>query len=154
MEFKTPLIPFQKEFYRLMTTAGTISFSIYDSSVNIEELQNSLKNLDEVNFGVISDLSCVPTSAKVDTVIWKVTVRVELFSSYRGRMKVAEMINKIGCATTDNEELFSVGLQTSGYSVTRMEIGESVIGSAVQSGALTWQNGYITVSYWIYQEDI
>ena len=79
------------------------------------------------------------------------TVRIELFANYKGRKPVADMITKIGEVATSYLEPFDINLSNRGYSVVRMEIGQSVIGSAITDGAIVWQNGYITLNYYLSQ---
>ena len=81
MIFKAPLIAFQSELYAMLNNADEMTFSVYDSSMTIGEILNSLKNQEVVNYGVIADVSCSPSSAKADSVMWRVNVRIELFST-------------------------------------------------------------------------
>ena len=54
MIFKAPLIAFQSELYAMLSNADEMTFSVYDSSMTIGEILNSLKNQDVVNYGVIA----------------------------------------------------------------------------------------------------
>ena len=80
-------------------------------------------------------------------------MRLELFSTYKGRKQVADMINTIGNAVTKYAEVFDRNLQGKGYGVIRQQIGESVIGAAIFMNGLTWQNGYINITYYLSQLD-
>lgn len=153
MIFTTPFIPFQSELISLLTKADEMTFEVYDSGLSIDEILGPLQSLSNVHYGVIADISCTPDSAKADSIMWRVNVRVELFSSYKGRKQVAEMINLIGSTVTKYAEAFDQNLSVKGYSVIRQEIGESVIGAAVFMNGLTWQNGYINLNYYLYQLD-
>lgn len=153
MIFKAPLIAFQSELYAMLKNADEMNFDVYDSAMTIAEILNSLKNQETVNYGIIADVSCSPSSAKVDSVMWRVNVRIELFSTYRGRKQVADMINLIGSVATSYQETFDANLRAKGYRVIRMEIGESVIGGAIEANGIVWQNGYINLNYQLYQLD-
>lgn len=153
MIFKAPLIAFQSELYAMLSNADEMTFSVYDSSMTISEILNSLKNQEIVNYGVIADVSCSPTSAKADSVMWRVNVRIELFSTYRGRKQVADMINAIGSVATQYADVFDANLAAKGYRLIKMEAGESVIGGAVEANGIVWQNGYINLNYQLYQLD-
>lgn len=151
MKFTTPFYVFQAELYKLLTNADEMDISIYDSALSLEEINGLLKQQQSVKYGIITDISGTPTSAKVDAIIWKMTVRIELFANYKGRKPVADMITKIGEVATSYLEPFDINLSNRGYSVVRMEIGQSIIGSAITDGAIVWQNGYITLNYYLSQ---
>lgn len=151
MKFTTPFYVFQSELYKLLTNADEMDFSIYDSALSLEEINKSLKQCDKVMYGILTDVSGTPTSAKTDAIIWKMSVRIELITNYKGRKPIAEMITKIGEVATAYLDIFDINMSGRGYSVVRMEIGQSVIGSAIADGAITWQNGYITLNYYLSQ---
>ena len=151
MVFNTPLIPFQQELYSMLGDREEMSFALFDSGLSLEEILPQLKGMEEINFGTIADISCNQTSAKVDAIIWKVSARIELFSTYKGRKKVAKMINEIGNIVTTKENVFNTRIKSKGFDLVRLEIGESVIGTALTEGGLTWQNGSITLNYWLCQ---
>lgn len=153
MVFYAPLIPFQSELYKLLAKADEMNFSVYDSALTVAEILGSLKNQEVVNYGVIADISCTPSSAKADSVMWRVNVRVELFSTYRGRKQIADMINLIGSVITSYRDAFEANLAFKGYSVVDQKIGESVIGNAIEANGIIWQNGYINLNYQLYQLD-
>lgn len=153
MIFATPFIPFQTELLKMLTNADEMSFSVYDSCMSVSEILESLKTLEDIHYGVIADVSCTPASAKADSIMWRVNVRIEVFSTYSGRKQVAEMINAIGSVATQYAEIFNINLQPKGYSVIRQEVGESVVGTALAANGLTWQNGYINLVYHLYQLD-
>lgn len=151
MKFTTPFYVFQSELYKLLTNADEMDFNIYDSALSLEEINKSLKQCDKVMYGILTDVSGTPTSAKTDAIIWKMSVRIELITNYKGRKPIAEMITKIGEVATAYLDIFDINLSGRGYSVVRMELGQSVIGSAITDGAITWQNGYITLNYYLSQ---
>ena len=151
MIFNAPLIAFQSELYNMFSNADEINFAVYDSALTIDEILSSLKNQDIVNYGVIADISCTPSSAKADSVMWRVNVRIELFSTYRGRKQIADMINLIGGVATQYQKEFDANLATKGYRLIKMEAGESVIGGAIAANGIAWQNGYINLNYQLYQ---
>ena len=62
-----------------------MNFSIYDSGLSIQEILNDLKNMSSVKYGIITDVTGSQASAKVDSIIWQMSVRIELFSNYKGR---------------------------------------------------------------------
>lgn len=153
MIFKIPFIPLQSEIYKMLTNADEMNFDVYDSAYGIEEIVEPLKSLDEINFGVMADVSCTQSSAKTDSVMWNVNVRIDLFSTYNGRMRIAEMANTLGDVVTRYEETFATNLSLNGYDVTMSSIGETVIGSTVMAYGLQWQTGYINLNYRLYQLD-
>lgn len=153
MIFSTPFIAFQTELISMFTQADEMSFSIFDACMTVDEIMDALKNLSDIHYGVISDVSCIPSSAKADSIMWRVKVRIELFSTYSGRKQVAEMVNTIGSVATQYQNVFDARLRAGGYSVIRQEVGESVIGSAIVANGITWQNGYINLVYHLYQLD-
>lgn len=134
-----------------MTNADEMDFEIFDSGLSLEEINKSLKQCDKVMYGILTDVSGTPTSAKTDAIIWKMSVRIELITNYKGRKPIAEMIAKIGEVATAYLDIFDINMSGRGYSVVRMELGQSVIGSAIADGAITWQNGYITLNYYLSQ---
>ena len=150
MVFEIPFIPFQSEIYSLFTKADEMNFDVYDGAIGIEEIVEPLKTLEEINFGVIADVSCTQSSTKTDSVMWNVNVRIELFSTYSGRMRIAEMANTIGNVVTKYVEPFNVNLSQKGYSVIKADIGESFVGSTMFAYGIQWQNGYINLNYQLY----
>lgn len=147
MVFSTPFIAYQSELYSLLTNADEMAdLKFFDSALSIDEVLDSLDQQENVHFGIISDISCNQNHTKTDAPFWNVTVRLELFSNYSGRMQVAEMINLIGSVATKYEDVFRHNLTAKGYYLHRMNVGESVIGSAIADGPIKWQNGYITLN--------
>lgn len=71
MKFTTPFYVFQAELYKLLTNADEMDISIYDSALSLEEINGLLKQQQSVKYGIITDISGTPTSAKVDAIIWK-----------------------------------------------------------------------------------
>lgn len=147
MIFSTPFIAYQSELYALLTTADEMEdFKFFDSCTSIDEILERLDQQKNVQFGVIADISCNQTHTKTDLPFWNITVRLELFSNYSGRMQIAEMINLIGSVATKYEEKFRINLSCKGYYMHKMNVGESVIGAAIANGPIKWQNGYITLN--------
>ena len=151
MIFNAPLIAFQSELYSMLSNADEMTFDVYDSALTVNEILDSLKEQEIVNYGVLADVACTPSSAKADSVMWRVNVRIELFSTYRGRKQIADMINLIGSVATQYQEEFDANLAAKGYRLIRMEAGESVIGGAIEANGIIWQNGYINLNYQLYQ---
>lgn len=147
MVFSTPFIAYQSELYALLTNADEMAdLKFFDSCTSIDEILESLDQQKNIQFGVIADISCNQTHTKTDLPFWNVSVRLELFSNYSGRMQVAEMINLIGSVATKYEKAFRINLSQKGYYMHKMNIGESVIGNAIADGSIKWQNGYITLN--------
>ena len=155
MNFKTPFIEFQSELYSLLTKADEMEgLKIFDSSSAIDDILESFDdNFKDIKYVVISDITCTPTSAKTDTIIWHITARLELFSTYHGRMEIAKMTNTIGSVATNYLEAFNSNLNEHGYSVVRMNVGDCVTGSAFYNLGYRWQNGYINLEYYLYQNE-
>ena len=151
MIFNAPLIAFQSELYSMLSNADEMNFEVYDSALTVDEILASLKEQEIVNYGVLADVACTPSSAKADSVMWRVNVRIELFSTYRGRKQIADMINLIGSVATQYQKEFDANLAAKGYRLIRMEAGESVIGGAIEANGIIWQNGYINSNYQLYQ---
>lgn len=151
MVFAPPYTELQTEFYKLMTNADEMDFEVYDSGMSIQEIMGSLKLMNTINYGIIADITGTQTAAKTDTIIWQMNIRLELFSNYKGRKQIADMINTVAKVVTTYQNEFNANLCQKGYFVVRNQIGESAIGSAIGDGNLTWQNGYITITYFLSQ---
>lgn len=151
MIFNAPLIAFQSELYSMFSNADEMTFAVYDSALTVNEILDSLKEQEIINYGVLADVACTPSSAKADSIMWRVNVRIELFSTYRGRKQIADMINLIGSVATQYQKEFDANLAAKGYRLIRMEAGESVIGGAIEANGIIWQNGYINLNYQLYQ---
>ena len=151
MVFAPPYTELQTEFYKLMTNADEMDFEVYDSGMSIQEIMGSLKLMNTINYGVIADITGTQTAAKTDAIIWQMNIRLELFSNYKGRKQIADMINTVAKVVTTYQNEFNANLCQKGYFVVRNQIGESAIGSAIGEGNLTWQNGYITITYFLSQ---
>lgn len=154
MIFKIPLIPFQSELYRLLSdTEDGVGFPVFDSGVSLDEILPQLKSMAAAELATIADVSCSQSSAKVDAIRWMVNVRIELFSTYKGRKRVAEMMNAIGFTVTKFQNAFGANLAHKGYDLVDVSVGESIIGTPITEGGITWQNGYITLRYQLAQID-
>lgn len=151
MVFAPPYTELQTEFYKLMTNADEMDFEVYDSGMSIQEIMGSLKLMNTINYGIIADITGTQTAAKTDAIIWQMNIRLELFSNYKGRKQIADMINTVAKVVTTYQNEFNANLCQKGYFVVRNQIGESAIGSAIGDGNLTWQNGYITITYFLSQ---
>ena len=151
MVFAPPYTELQTEFYKLMTNADEMDFEVYDSGMSIQEIMGSLKLMNTINYGVIADITGTQTAAKTDAIIWQMNIRLEMFSNYKGRKQIADMINTVAKVVTTYQNEFNANLCQKGYFVVRNQIGESAIGSAIGDGNLTWQNGYITITYFLSQ---
>ena len=155
MDFKTPFIEFQSELYSLLTKADEMEgLEVFDSSSAIEDILDTFnEDFESIKYAVISDITCTPTSAKTDTIIWHITARLELFSTYRGRMDIAKMTNLIGSVATKYQTEFNANLYDKGYNIVRMNIGDCVTGSAFYNLGYKWQNGYMNLEYYICQNE-
>ena len=60
MKFSAPFYEFQEELYDLLTKADEMDFQVFDSAMTVNEISEQLKNLSEVKFGVIADVSAAP----------------------------------------------------------------------------------------------
>lgn len=152
MLFKIPLIPFQSELYKLLSDRDDgVQFPVFDSGLSLDEILPQLKELAEVEFATVADISCSQSSAKVDVIRWTMSVRIELFSTYKGRKRVAEMMNTVGEVVTKFKRPFGANMAAKGYNLVEVTVGESVIGTPVTAGGVTWQNGFITLNYQLAQ---
>lgn len=151
MEYKTPLIEFQSELYKMLSDKDELDFPVYDAGIAAEDILVSFKDLEHTKFGVIADLFCIQDHAKADAIIWKLNVRIEMISTYRGRMKIADMIHNLGSCITRNEDTLDHNLQQYGYSLVKVNIGDANIGTATHDGGLTWQNGFLNLTFWLSQ---
>ncbi|MCQ2363180.1 MAG: hypothetical protein MJ041_02495 [Acidaminococcaceae bacterium] len=155
MVFKIPLIPFQSELYKLLSDVEDgVKFPVFDSGLSLDEILPQLKEMSEIEFATVADVSCSQSSAKVDAVRWSVSVRIELFSTYKGRKRVAEMMDTIGTVTTKFQRAFGANMAAKGYDLVEMSIGESTIGTPVTAGGVTWQNGFISLNYLLAQIEV
>lgn len=155
MVFKIPLIPFQSELYKLLSDVEDgVKFPVFDSGLSLDEILPQLKEMSEIEFATVADVSCRQSSAKVDAVRWSVSVRIELFSTYKGRKRVAEMMDTIGTVTTKFQRAFGANMAAKGYDLVEMSIGESTIGTPVTAGGVTWQNGFISLNYLLAQIEV
>lgn len=155
MNFKTPFIEFQSELYSLLTKADEMEgMEVFDSSSAIEDVLETFgDDYQSIKYAVISDITCTPSSAKADTIIWHITARIELFSTYHGRMEIAKMTNQIGSVATRYIDAFNANLYEKGYSVVRMNVGDCVTGSAFYNLGYKWQNGYMNLEYYVVQNE-
>lgn len=149
--YNPPIIVFQEELYKLLSDKDELSFPTYDSGVPADDILAQFENLNDIKFAVISDVSCNQTHSKTDAIIWHIGVRLEFISTYRGRKKIAEMIQEVGNAVTRTEHAFGNNLFENGYALVRINIGEAVMGSSSHDGGIAWQNGYLIIDYWLSQ---
>lgn len=147
---KTPLIPFLSEFYTMLTNADEVDFGIYDSGTDIKEILGQLRNIETVQFGIIGNVTCQPIESKTEN-SHRVSVTVELFSTYRGRLKIGEMINTLSQVVTKYEEVFRQNFYSTGFSLVNIDVVETSLGNSYNDSGIVWQNGSIRINYYISQ---
>lgn len=96
-----PILELQKSIYDLFSRAIT-GYEIVDDSSPLLDGQ-----IPGGKFGIIGAITAMPTTTKIDTVIWNATVSIELYSNYRGKKEINEMANDVSYVLTAGKFLMN-----------------------------------------------
>lgn len=145
MIYRSPLTELQRALYKTLSS-HVVGYQVYDSATPIEELVEQYKGLEAIGLAIINDLSIRPTPYKSDALLWDADLRIDLFSNYRGKLKINEMIDDMMTILT------SCPLELDSFTVMNVDISNANVGAGLRQGPITWQQGYVEVSFKISQQ--
>jgi hypothetical protein len=151
--YKVPFVAITKALYAALTDKKCpIGLQWFDSSVPIEEINNSFKTQAEFAYGVFgaSDADC---AANKTAIVWDTDIQMEVYSNYKGRKVVAEKLEAVLNYISDETgyKAIETVLNTAGYALISMTAGNIGINLPIYSDNGVWQSGGIRLSFKIGQ---
>lgn len=138
-----PLTTVQAAVYKTLNDNLT-GYPIMDDSTPFES-----GKLPGEEFVIIGSITAVPQGTKANTALWETTATLDVYSSYKGKKRVNEIVDEIVTVLTGVAENGSFPLE--GYSLIMLNI-ESVEARAEDwNDDEVWQHGIVRVAITVEQ---
>lgn len=138
--YECPFSELQKGVYKLLSDSIT-DYEIWDDATPIEELESKYGGLDDAKFGLLREVTGVPSVTKVDTLIWDVNMQIYLISNYRGKKVVNEMVNDVCTVLT------ACVVPMDNFKPLMAKIASVSMTAEKSSGNFTWHIAAVDVNF-------
>lgn len=149
MIYKAPFTAISTALYGAVSAEECpIGIDWFDSSVPIEEIESLFRDQAEFAYGIFgaSDADCTPNK---DFAIWDASLRLEIYSNYKGRKVVADkleaLLNFLGSDVGYNA--IQAGLNAQGFALVSIRVGGLRVNLPIYSENGVWQSGSTDVVF-------
>lgn len=145
MIYKLPFTAISRALMKALTEEGNIEW--FDCAVPIEEIEQYFQNRSEFEYGIIGAAS-ITSDPNKDTVIWKGSVGLEIYSNYKGRKKIAARLEELLNHLSQNGFIIlSEQFRACGYNLIRLSIGDMSINTPIYGNFAVWQSGVTDITF-------
>ena len=152
MIYKAPFTAMQKALYSVLKTNQAGGLEWFDSSVPIDEIDDSFKTQAEFAYGIFgeSDADCRPNKTEI---VWVGSLGLEIYSNYKGRKIVAEKLEAVlnYLSSAAGFAALSSALGAEGYALVSLTVGALRINLPVTGNNGVWQSGATGISFQLHQ---
>ncbi len=143
MNYKAPFTAMNTALYAALSAEGCpIGIDWFDSSVPIEEIESLFRDQDEFAYGIFgtSDADCTQNK---DTAVWDASLRLEIYSNYKGRKVVADKLEALlnYLSSDDGYGAIQSSLNLNGFTMVSIRVGAMRINLPIYSEQGIWQYG-------------
>lgn len=151
MIYKTPFYAVSKALYK---TLSDMTIEWFDVSVPPEDIADHFKSQMEYCFGILAEGTADCDSNK-DTAIWTNSIRVEIYSNYRGRKVIADKLEELLNLLSNQGGWNNLDetLNQEGFTLIKIDINQLRIGSPAYTESGTWQNASADIILQIQQKE-
>ena len=142
----------QSALYKVLSKNSDIKW--FDSGATIEEIADFYKNQAEFAYGIIgaADADC---DANKDTVVWEMSLDLEIYSNYKGRKVITQKLNDLLNQFCDSTQFTAINevLNETGFVLIKLTVGSLRVNLPVFSDNGIWQSGGTTLRLTIGQKE-
>lgn len=121
----------------------------YDSSVPPAQIIGQHKHQDEIIYGILGASQCDTVSNK-DTVVWSARIDLEVYSNYKGRLKVSEALEGI-LNKLETENVMGEIFKEEGYVYVSVTVDSLQINQPIFTDIGAWQSGGTSLIFTLQQ---
>ena len=149
MIYKAPFTAISTAFYGAVSAEDCpIGIDWFDSSVPIEEIESLFRDQAEFAYGIFgaSDADCTPNKGFA---IWDASLRLEIYSNYKGRKVVADKLEALlNYLSSDiGYQAIQTGLNAHGFALVSIRVGGLRVNLPIYSENGVWQSGSTDVVF-------
>lgn len=137
-----PITALQTAVYQTLTKY-VVGYPILDDSTPFED-----GKLPGDKLCIIGPITAVPKVTKQDTVMWDTTITIDLYSSYRGKKEVNEMINDIVYVLT------GAPMEFDEYNFLNRIVEMVEVRAEDWNDDAVWQHGSVRINFNVEQKSI
>ncbi|MBQ1576704.1 MAG: hypothetical protein IIZ83_07065 [Oscillospiraceae bacterium] len=125
-----------------------IGIDWFDSAAPIEEIESLFRDQAEFAYGIFgtSDADCTPNK---DSAIWEASLRLEIYSNYKGRKVVADKLEALlnYLSSDAGYQAIQTGLNDHGFALVSIRVGGLRVNLPIFSENGVWQSGSTDVVF-------
>lgn len=144
--YKVPFTALQAALYAALKDSD-VGIEFFDAGVAPSDIENYYKDQSEYAYGVFGAATADADALK-DGIVWTVGLDIEVYSNYRGRKAVADILGKLldflagGAVEEINKQLVPEGFGLITLSLARLRTN-----LPVYSDSGIWQSGGTTLTF-------
>ena len=144
MIYNLPITTVQTAVYQLFKKAID-GYEVFDDSTPYQEGE-----IPPEHFVVIGPIGAQPQRAKTDSLLWKVSITIDGYSSYQGKKKINEILNDIVVLMTSSTYL----LTFEGYELQDVIVEQVRVQAEDWSDGTIWQHGSAEITLTLDQKEV
>lgn len=151
MIYKLPFTSMTRALYKTLSAKGELEW--FDCSVPVMAIEQHFQNRNKFEYGIMG-ASNITSDANKDSVIWRGTIGLEVYSNYRGRKKIAERLEQLlNYLAKDGFILLQQNLRNDGYRLVSISFGDFSINMPIFGENGIWQSGVTNLTFILEQGD-
>lgn len=151
MIYKLPFTAMTKALLKALKAEGNLEW--FDSAVPIFEIEQYFQERAEFEYGIMG-ASTLKSDSNKDTVIWRGSLSLEIYSNYRGRKLIAEHLeHMLNYLSHDGFEVMQKSFADDGYALVSINIDDFSINMPIYGDNGIWQSGVTAINFVLQQGD-
>lgn len=149
MIYRAPFTAISTALYSALSAEGCpIDMDWFNSSVPIEEIEPLFRDQAEFAYGIFgtSDADCTPNK---DSAVWDASMRLEIYSNYKGRKVIADKLEALLNYLSSDEGYNAIqsNLLSFKFSLVSIRVGGLRVNFPIYSENGVWQSGSTDVVF-------
>lgn len=153
MLYNAPFTAATKALYSSLNGNAQVGIDWFDSAVPMTEIQTHFKGQEQFAYGIFgaADADCADSN---DTALWTTSMNLEIYSNYRGRKQIADILDKLlnYLSSTDGWTALAKSFVESGYNLVSIQIGTMHVNLPIYSDIGVWQSGEVQIIFTLNQK--
>lgn len=152
MTYSVPFYAMQSALYKVLSKNSDIKW--FDSGATIEEIADFYKNQTEFAYGILgaADADCQENK---DTVIWEMSLDLEIYSNYKGRKVITQQLSSLLNEFCDSAQFTALNdeLNTAGFKLIKLTVGALRVNLPIYGDNGIWQSGGTSLRFTVGQKE-
>lgn len=152
MIYRAPFTAITKALYTVLKNNREVALEWFDSAVPMSEIDEYFKAQSEFCYGVFgeSDADCTPNKTEA---VWDGTLRLEIYSNYKGRKIVAAKLEALlnYLSSDTGFAALSMALGAEGFVLVSLTVGALRVNLPMYSPEGVWQSGSTGIRFRVHQ---